>query len=539
MFRPIRAPSEAPTQMEAHALVVEKEFGAAREKFDALAVRLGSAETMSMTHSEVESLVESDGREVLRLLVQDHLDLRADADAKASARVPAIAGADAIIRTHRREQERPLLTLFGEVTVTRIGYGAPGTDSLRPLDAQLNLPEDKYSHGIRKRLSIEVARGAYDEAVAALSRSNGVMVPKRQVEQLATRAAADFEAFYDARHAASAAEEAKSGELVVLTSDGKGVPMLKRYLREETRKAAEAENHRLTKRLSKGEKPNRKRMATVASVYTLAPWLRSPEDILAELSPVEDAAKKLKRPVPEKKRVWACLEKDVEPVLRDVFAEAIRRDPRRQKRWVALVDGNATQLRLLRKLAKEFGVELTIVLDVIHVLEYLWKAAWAFHPEGDKAAEGWVNERFLEVLRGRASEVAGGIRRSATLRGLRGKNRKAADKSADYLLKYRRYLNYDEYLADGLPIATGVVEGACRYLVKDRCEVTGAHWSVLGAEAVLRLRSLRASGDFEAYWRFHLKQERARNYVAHYAGPIPIAASIPNSPSRSHLRVVK
>ena len=98
--------------MEAHALVVEKEFGAAREKFEALAEQLGSAETMSMTHSEVESLVESEGREVLRLLVQDHLDLRADVDAKTSARLPAVAGADAVIRTHRREQERPLLTLF-------------------------------------------------------------------------------------------------------------------------------------------------------------------------------------------------------------------------------------------------------------------------------------------------------------------------------------------------------------------------------------------------------------------------------------------
>ena len=220
--------------MEAHALVVEKEFGAAREKFEALAVRLGSAETMSMTHSEVESLVESEGREVLRRLLQDHLDLRADADARASARVPAVAGADAVIRTHRREQERPLLTLLGEVTVTRTGYGARGSDSLHPLDAQLNLPEEKYSHGLRKRLAIEVARGAYDEAVAALSRSNGVMVPKRQVEQLAVRAAADFEAFYDARHAASAAEEAKSGELVVLTSDGKGVPMLMKYRTRST-----------------------------------------------------------------------------------------------------------------------------------------------------------------------------------------------------------------------------------------------------------------------------------------------------------------
>ena len=538
MSRPVCATSEAPVQIEAHAVGVEKQFTAAREKFDVLAARLGSAETMSMTHSEVESLVEVEGREVLRQLIQEHLHLRADADAKASARMPAIAGADAVIRTHRRERERPLLTLLGKVTVARTGYGARGSESLHPLDAQLNLPEERYSHGIRKRLAEEVARGAYDEAIAALARHSGVIVPKRQAEQMAQRAAADFEAFYAARHAASAAEEANTGELVVLTSDGKGVPMRKEHLREETRKAAEAENHRLSKRLSKGEKPHRKRMATVAAVYTINAWHRSAEDVIAELRPVEDVAKKQKRPVPEKKRVWANLEKDVEPVLRDVFAEAIRRDPRREKKWVALVDGNPTQLRLLRKLSKEFGVGLTIVVDVIHVTEYLWKAAWAFHSEGDKAAESWVNKRLLEVLRGHASEVAGGIRRSATLRGLTGKNRRAVDTTAGYLLKYRRYLNYDEYLAAGLPIATGVVEGACRYLVKDRCEVTGAHWSVLGAEAVLRLRSLRASGDFEAYWRFHLKQEHARNHVARYEGPVPTSPT-PSSSRAPHLRVVK
>jgi hypothetical protein len=279
-------------------------------------------------------------------------------------------------------------------------------------------------------------------------------------------------------------------------------------------------------------------MATVASVYTLVPTVRTAEDVIAEFKPVKDAARS--RPRPERKRVWACIEKEVEPVIGDVFSEAIRRDPLRQKQWVALVDGNRTQLDLFDKLAKDSGVELTTILDVIHVIEYLWKASWAFHRESDPAAEAWVSERLLAVLQGKSSEVAGGIRRSATLRRLRCDRRKSADKCAGYLVKYRRYLRYDEYLAAGLPIATGVVEGACRYLVKDRLEVTGAHWSVTGAEAVLRLRSLRASGDFDAYWRFHLKQERQRNHDAHYA--TPIAGPAPRAAAKAragHLRVVK
>lgn len=527
--------------MEAYA-IVEEEFSASREQFEKLATKLCGAEAMAMTHSELESLVEKDGREVLRQMLQDHLHLRSEADARKQA--PKVEGADGVARTQHRVHERPLLTVFGSVGIARTAYVAPGTASLHPLDGQLNLPEELYSHHIRKRLAEEVARGSYDEAVAALERNTGVMVPKRQAEQLALRAAQDFDEFYAARHAASPAQEANTGELVCLTSDGKGVPMRKDHLREETRKAAEAEAHKLKKRLSKGEKDHRKRMATVASVYTLTAQSRTAEDILAELRLPDDAPRP-QRPKPENKRVWASVAKEVPTVIGDVFGEALRRDPARQKTWVGLVDGNQTQLRLLKKFAKQNAIELTIVLDVIHVLEYLWKAAWAFHKEGDEAAEPWVHERLLEILRGKSSEVAGGIRRSATLRKLKGAARKAADKCANYLVKYRPYLRYDEYLAAGLPIATGVVEGACRYVVKDRCEVTGAHWTVPGAEAVLQLRSLRASGDFEAYWKFHLKREHARNHAAHYAKESAALAAITKSPPilpanpRTHLRVIK
>jgi hypothetical protein len=184
---------------------------------------------------------------------------------------------------------------------------------------------------------------------------------------------------------------------------------------------------------------------------------------------------------------------------------------------------------------------LTIVLDIIHVLEYLWKATTVFNQEGTPQAEQWVDERFLEVLRGRSSQVAAGIRRSATLRGLTKAQRKAADTCASYLLKYQQYLHYSQYLDRGFPIATGVIEGACRYLVKDRMDITGARWGLLRAEAVLRLRALRASGDFEAYWSFHERCEYERNHVALYADGqvpqlLPPAGAVRNK--RGHLHLV-
>jgi len=224
-----------------------------------------------------------------------------------------------------------------------------------------------------------------------------------------------------------------------------------------------------------------------------------------------------KRPRPEQKRVWASLQKEPKEVIGEVFDEALGRDPNQKKQWIALVDGNKTQLDLLLEYAQKHSLQLTIILDLMHVLSYLWKAAHAFFPSGSKESEEWVAERFLKLLLGQASFVAGGIRRSATLRGLSEAQRKPVDKCANYLLKYKAFLHYDKYLAQGFPICSGVIEGTCRHLINDRLDRTGARWGLEGAEAVLKLRSLYASGDLEDYWTFHERQEQQRNHTSRYA----------------------
>ena len=156
------------------------------------------------------------------------------------------------------------------------------------------------------------------------------------------------------------------------------------------------------------------------------------------------------------------------------------------------------------------------------MIEYLWKAAFVFHSHTSKQAEAWVSKRLLLILEGKSSIVAAGMRRSATLRQLTPSERKPVDTCAKYLLNNAAYLKYDHYLKAGLPIATGVIEGACRHLIKDRMDITGARWSLKGAEAVLRLRSLYISGDWHEYWRFHLKQEYKRNHNALYKNGVPL-----------------
>jgi hypothetical protein len=507
-------------------------YAPAREQLDSIISHLQTVDRM--THSELEQFLDTDGREILRRLYQGYLDERGP-----GVVTEPVVDANGEEHTHQRLHPRSLTTIFGEVALDRQGYGGRGLKSLHPLDAELNLPPESYSHTLQRLIACATAKESYDEVVITIRDRTGVTVPKRQIEESARRASHDFELFYEQQRSQNAREVRKTGPILAITVDGKGVPMRKADLREATRRAAEERQPRLQHRRSPGEKTKTKRMSTVAAVYTIEPFVRTPEQIVRELAPIHEALPV--RPRPEDKRVWASLKHPPEAIIDQAFKEAQRRDPKHTKEWIALVDGNETQLDFLRLAAKDYGVELVIILDLIHVLEYLWKAAWAFHAIGDAAAESWVGERLAEILRGHSSLVAAGMRRSATLRSLSDLERAPIDDCADYLLKYREFLHYDRYLAKGYPIATGVIEGACRHIVKDRMEKTGARWSLEGAEAVLKLRSLQASGDFDEYWEFHLQQEYRRNHEAKYEnGEAPKPLPAPKDKAKgSRLRLVK
>jgi len=517
--------------MEAHLATDAQPFDPARRHMDDLTAKLSTPEVRAMTHSEVERLVFKEGNELLRKLYQGYLDSLGNGDVATPVR--GVEGAE---RTHRRETARNLLVRFGPVRVRRIGFGCREVGMAYPLDAQLNMPPRVYSFEVERLVAEEIAKNSFAQAAATIERTTGAHVPKRQVEEIALRAPADFDAFYAEVERAAALAASESGPILVLTADGKGVVMRKEDLREATREAAESRAHKLTTRLSKGEKRNAKRMAEVAAVYTIQPYVRTAQQVISQTRPLEAVGGT--RPRPEYKRTWASLKRDPAEVIEEAFREGLRRDPDRKKQWVALVDGNKTQLKLLKAAALRHQVKLTIVLDFIHALEYLWKASRELLGE-TKAAEDWVLEHALRVLNGEASLVAGGVRRSATMRGLKTEKRKAVDDCADYLVDYAEYMHYDADLKAGLPIATGVIEGACRHLVKDRMDLTGARWGLERAEAVLQLRALRASGDFDAYWSFHERQEYLRNHAAKFFKGAPNPVVSPEQRRRSHLQLVK
>ena len=380
-------------------------FAASRLLFVGLCTFLDGERAAALDHGALEEALAERGRELLRQLYQDHLDLRAERE----ARLAVVVDTDGVPRSSvELGHQRGLATVFGAVQVHRMAYRRRGQPNLHPADAMLNLPTERHSHGLRRLAAEAAAHGSFDHATEAIRRSTGTRSAKRQVEALATRAAADVDDFYATR----THKPTDPGDILVLSSDGKGIVMRPDALRPATKAAAKASSSKLATRLSKGEKRNRKRMATVGAVYDLTPVPRTAADVLA----TSDAP----TPAPKASNKWltASVAQDTTAVLAAVFDQAQLRDPTHSRTWVALVDGNNHQIDRIHAEAKDRGVTVTILLDFVHVLEYLWRAAWSFYPEGDPNAETWVHDKTLGILNGNASTVAAAIRRKATRRNL-------------------------------------------------------------------------------------------------------------------------
>jgi hypothetical protein len=319
--------------MPEYAAQAAEALAQVRERFEETLGWLAGAEAGALEHGDLEGQLSVRGRELQRLMFQGQLDLRALREQHRQD----VAGPEGTARTRaENDHARPLATVLGEVTVRRIAYRAPGLPNVHVTDEELNLPQEKHSHGLRRLAATEAPRGSYDDAAAALTRATGVPIGKRQVEELAMRAAADVDAFYAGRRP----EPAPQDQVLMLQADGKGIV----------------------------------------------------------------------------------------------------------------------------------------------------------------------------ILEGKAASVAAGIRRRATTCGYSPAERKGADTCAACLDAKAPYLDYATALASGWPIATGIIEGACRHIIKDRSDITGARWGLGGAEAILRLRALHANGDFEQYWPWHLHRERQRVY---------------------------
>ncbi|MGW3660364.1 ISKra4 family transposase [Streptomyces sp. NPDC005151] len=482
-------------------------FEAATRAFDCLKDDLAGLDTDAMTHHQLEELIALRGRELQRLLFQARLDLRARVEREEAAGV--VLGADGRVRRYRESgHRRELACVFGTVTVERCAWRGKKMSGVRPADAALSLPAGRHSHGLRRLAVTEAIRGSYDQARTAIEDRCGKVLGKRQAEHLVVAAACDIDAFYRGKVPLPATADT----LVVLQADGKGIPMRPEALRPATLKNLQKSRRAMRTRLAPGEKPNRKRMATLACVFDAAPAVRRPHDIIAP--PDGRSGERARRPGPKAKAKWLTGSVTDPPatVIAAAFDQAEARDRGHHRPWVVLVDGARHQLDLIHAEAERRQVAVHVLIDFVHVSEYVWGAAHAFHPAGTREAELWVAGHLTTILHGQAARAAAEITAQAENAGLAGAKREATEKCVRYLTGHLDQLHYDTALASGWPIATGAIEGACRHLIGDRLDVTGARWGLAGAEAVLKLRAVKDNDDLDAYLNFHIAREHERLY---------------------------
>ncbi|MEU9708590.1 ISKra4 family transposase [Streptomyces sp. NPDC047967] len=487
-------------------------FARSVSAFETLMHTLLGTDASAWSHAELEEHLDAAGRELLRQLLQDHLHLRAmreEQQARAGSTV-LVVGPEGQGRPWRETgHSRWLASIFGLVRVTRVAHRGPGVGNVHPADAELSLPAGRHSMGLRRLAVTEAVRGSFDQAQQAVERHCGKVLGKRRLEELVVAAAVDVGDFYQARIPLPCSRRMP----LVVQVDGKGVVMRSEALREATRRAAAkaaAGGHR--GRLAPGEKPNRKRMATVACVFDTRPAPRRPHDVIHPPGGRSGERPARRGPRAENKWCTASLVRPPEQVIADAFEQAQARDPRHLRPWIVLVDGARHQLDLITAEACGRGVTPHVLLDFVHVAEYVWAAAHAFHKPGTTEAEAWAADHLTAILAGHAARTADQMTAQADREHLPAARREAVAACHRYLTGHLDQLRYDTALSNGWPIATGAVEGACRHLIADRLDITGARWGLHGAEAVLRLRTLVANGDLDAYWRYHSAREHERLY---------------------------
>jgi hypothetical protein len=501
------------------------DYPASRDILNTMLTHLSSPPMMTCAQDVLEEWITTAGRELQRQLMQDQLDARA----RAEPRRPVLTGADQV--TRRRSEpglRRQLATTVGTVEVERIAYRAPNSSNLYPADAILALPRARYSHPLQRLIALEAARGAVRAASDTVAERTGVRLGTRQIIDCAERAACDILSFYQDQVAAAPSKD--PADLLVLSMDATGVKMIAKDLREATRAAAKAAAEQEagtaagqapSAQLSRKDRAGRKRMATVTALYDTTPSPREACDILPSTRAEREA--RTPGPVARNRRLDASLERTTPDMVAALFDAAHERDPGHHRRWIALVDGANHQLDRLHAEAELRGIHLEIVVDFVHVLEYLWRAADELHPT-KPARTAWVADTARQILGGASARVVTDIQ--AALRATSDKPQQypATERAITYLTAKEPYLHYHLALALGWPIATGVIEGSCRFLVKDRLDVTGARWSLDGAGAILLLRAVIDNGDFDAYWRYHTQQEYQRTHAIRYQDQFDLAA---------------
>ena len=407
---------------------------------------------------------------------------------------------------HRRD----IQNVFGLFQLNRAVYGTREGQRIEAvsLDKRLQLPQGKNSYLLQdwdQGLAVEMP---YDTVSVALARILGFTQSVHTLERNQREMATAVEDFWKDRATPPADKE---GDLLVCTADGKGVPM---------RGGAKAPKG-VEPPSTGGMRPGTKKMALVGAVYTVDPFMRTPEEVLDALfqeSPARESPPL--RPRPCFKSVRAALQRDdrntSEPQVRTIFGwlaeQVTQRNPDGKKAVILLMDGQDSLWRAGWVYLHEGLADVTEILDLLHALGYLWDAAHLFHPKGSDAARAFVKTQARRILHGEIAAVIHSLGWLGTHHKLKGKHLESLESIRGYFHNNVHRMAYDVYLEHGFPIASGVIEGACRCVVKDRMERSGMRWVMPGARAMLDMRCVHLSDLWEEFTAFRIQRESQRLY---------------------------
>jgi len=429
-------------------------------------------------------------------------------------------------RLERSEEpaQRPLRTVFGEHTIRAYVYaaGAHQAIELRPIDARLSLPPGRCSYFFEEFSQYFCVDQAFGQASQGLAMVLRQEISVDTLERINRRMGEQAEGFLDELPTPPAKEE---GALLVFTADGKGVPLVK----------ADAQR---VPAFDKVERPGNRRMATLAAVYTIDRYLRTPEQIVAALFRDDSGPRPKDRPQPQFKHVTARFTRmredpDGEPWESNGTIEAFawadeQIDARRRpgQKVLRLMDGQASLWDAADNCLSVPPEDMIDILDILHVSSYVWRAAKVFYPHREHQ-EAFARDRLLRILQGDVHGVVAGLRQMATKRRLKRKGREEIATVCGYFEKHAPRMRYDEYLAAGYPIATGVIEGACRHLVKDRMERSGMRWRLAGAQPMLHVRAVYQSSYWDDFHQDRMAREQHKLHphraLIHNYHPIMLA----------------
>jgi hypothetical protein len=418
---------------------------------------------------------------------------------------------------------RDYFSVFGKFKVPRTVYRGFARPGVMPLDAQADLPERCYSYLLQEWMDHLSIRESFKEAEVTLATLLGVQVSASRFEVVTQASVTQdgYEQFYADKLPPSPSQE---GAIQVLGFDGKGVPIIKR------------EAAQLKARLGKGEKRQKKKEALVGISYTVEPHMRRAEEVAERLVYPEKAQHtatsptKPTTPGPKAQQIrrLASLEQPKQAVVEEIVRDATRRAPTHRRPWVVVMDGALGLWAVVASVLA--GIEYVGILDIIHVVEYLWTIGNALYGEGTDSAKTWVYASLLTLLQGGVGQVISDLMHIRSHRHVTASQRKALTQTITYFEHHRQWMQYDDYLKAGYPIGSGVVESTCGHTVKDRMEGSGRRWSIAGAEPTLLLRSIVTSHDWDAYWEAHMHQEHMRLY-GELVNALPIAEVYHETPA--------